>query len=264
MPELGRILIADDEETFLYSTADLLRREGYDCDCVPDAGTCMQKLKHNRYDLLIADIKMPGNPELELISDLPRVAEGMPAILVTGYPSRHSAIQAVQLPVVAYLVKPVDFDELLTKVRAAVGKSRMYQAVVATAKHLQHWTDRIADMEQNLRKKTGSTPPAFVGDFIDLNYANMQEILAQTKRMIAKMPPEDVDLLTCPIANCRKIRQLTAVIEQTIEVLEKTKGAFKSKELGALRKKLEKILKKQKKMMQNNETSDRMRGCGSQ
>ena len=39
MSDLGKILIADDEETFLRSTADLLRREGYECDCVPDGIT---------------------------------------------------------------------------------------------------------------------------------------------------------------------------------------------------------------------------------
>ena len=65
MTELGRILFADDEETFLQASCDLLRREGYACDGVPDASAAMQKLAAKKYDLLIADIKMPGNAELE-------------------------------------------------------------------------------------------------------------------------------------------------------------------------------------------------------
>jgi DNA-binding response OmpR family regulator len=51
--KLGRILITDDEETFLNSTADLLRREGYECDCASDAETAIGMLKTSRYDLLI-------------------------------------------------------------------------------------------------------------------------------------------------------------------------------------------------------------------
>ena len=86
MSQSGRILIADDEETFLRSTADLLRREGYDCDCVPDAKTSIEKLKKANYDVLIADIKMPGNPKLELIQQLPRIAEGTAAILISMPP----------------------------------------------------------------------------------------------------------------------------------------------------------------------------------
>ena len=91
-------------------TADLLRKEGYHCDCALDAATAAEMLRSDRYELLIADIKMPGNPQLELIKDLPNIAQDVPVILVTGYPSLNSAIQSVQMPVAAYLVKPVDFS----------------------------------------------------------------------------------------------------------------------------------------------------------
>ena len=94
MSELGRILIADDEETFLMSTADLLRNEGFECDCAPDATSAAQMLRSGDHDLLIADIKMPGNFELEFIRDLPQIAEGLPVILVTGYPTLDTAIQS--------------------------------------------------------------------------------------------------------------------------------------------------------------------------
>ena len=45
MPELGRILLADDELTFLRSTAELLREEGYECDCSPDGRAVVEMLK---------------------------------------------------------------------------------------------------------------------------------------------------------------------------------------------------------------------------
>ena len=86
MSDQGRILIADDEKVFLESTADLLRRAGYECSCVPDAPSAIEELRKEEYDLLIADIKMPGNPDLELVRELPNIAEGMPVILVVPSP----------------------------------------------------------------------------------------------------------------------------------------------------------------------------------
>ena len=247
MAELGRILLADDEETFLQSTGDLLRREGYGCDCVPDAAAAVEKLKSNKYDLLIADIKMPGNPDLELIRYLSKVADGMPAILVTGYPSQRSAIQAVQLPVAAYLVKPIDFDELLAQVEAAIEKSRLYQAVVSTKRRLQYWQEGLADLEQVLKDKGGGVFPASVKSFLDLTLGNIAGAFSDIKHITDAMTSEDIDLPVCHLLNCPRLAELTEAVEETIKALEKTKGAFKSKELGQMRKKLQEVVKKSKK-----------------
>ncbi|MCI0692942.1 response regulator [candidate division KSB1 bacterium] len=64
-------------------------------------------LGKNRYDLLIADIKMPGNDELEFIEEPPAIAEGLPVILVTGYPSLNTAIKSTRLHVAGYMMKPL-------------------------------------------------------------------------------------------------------------------------------------------------------------
>ncbi|MFQ5688582.1 MAG: response regulator, partial [Candidatus Scalindua sp.] len=55
----SKILIADDDETFLLATTDLLRREGYECYYAPDAKTVIETLKAVKFDLLISDINMP-------------------------------------------------------------------------------------------------------------------------------------------------------------------------------------------------------------
>lgn len=120
MAELGRILLADDEETFLYSTCELLRRSGYRCDRASNAKIAAAMLREQKYDLLIADIKMPGNAELELIRELPGLAGELPVVLITGYPPVYSAAVEMRLPVKAYLIKPFDFSELLAIVRKNV------------------------------------------------------------------------------------------------------------------------------------------------
>jgi DNA-binding NtrC family response regulator len=135
------ILIADDEETFLYSTADLLRKEGYHCDCAPDGQTAAKMLRKDDYDLLIADIRMPGNGDLELIRDLPRIAEGLPVILVTGYPSMTTALESFHLPVVAYLTKPVEWQELLASVKDNAQKASLSKMVRKVRRRRHHLVD---------------------------------------------------------------------------------------------------------------------------
>ena len=144
MVEPRRILIADDEESFLYSTADILRREGYDCSCAADALAATEMLKEDSYDLLIADIKMQGNSALEIIKALPQIAEGMPVILVTGYPSLNSAIESIQLPVVAYLVKPFELNELLVRVEDVITGKGLFKT-----RRLEKTLQKIAnDLEE--------------------------------------------------------------------------------------------------------------------
>jgi len=144
MVDPRRILIADDEESFLYSTADILRREGYECSCASDARAAMEMLKEESYDLLIADIKMQGNSDLEFIKNLPQIAEGLPVILVTGYPSLNSAIESIQLPVVAYLVKPFELNDLLVRVKDAVTDKGLFRT-----RQMERALKRIAnDLEE--------------------------------------------------------------------------------------------------------------------
>src|SRR5262249_7926160 len=116
MLDRAHILIADDDVTLVESTADLLRREGYLCTCVTSAMAAAAALATEQFDLLIADIKMPGNSELEFIRALPELDRELPVILITGYPTLRSAIDSVHLRIAAYLVKPVELDDLLRSV----------------------------------------------------------------------------------------------------------------------------------------------------
>jgi len=116
----SKILIADDDATFLFATADLLRMEGYECDCATDASKVVDILSLVKFDLLISDINMPGNTGLELIKKLPKIAEGLPVILITGSLHSDTQIQSLIHPITACLNKPIDFEELLMHVRSSI------------------------------------------------------------------------------------------------------------------------------------------------
>lgn len=79
----ARILVADDDEMFGSFLVEFFRREGCTCDRVLEAVAAERHLRENEYDLLVADIFMPGNVGLELIENLPQIAAGLPVILLT-------------------------------------------------------------------------------------------------------------------------------------------------------------------------------------
>jgi DNA-binding NtrC family response regulator len=120
MDSSGRILIADNDESVLITTTDLLRKAGYPCTPARDGLEALQALEANEYDLLIAEIQMPGNEELELVRAARFFAPNMPVIIFTAYPSLPSAIASIQLRVTAYLVKPVEFSTLVQHVKTNI------------------------------------------------------------------------------------------------------------------------------------------------
>ncbi len=120
----ARILLADDEPLYLQATSQLLRKAGYDCECVADADAAIAVLRDRPVDLVLTDLNMPGNLKLELLQagreHFPRV----PLVVVTGVPSLPTAIESVRLGIADYLIKPVKFEVLLKSIERTLAAKR--------------------------------------------------------------------------------------------------------------------------------------------
>lgn len=242
----GRILIADDEPTFLTSTAELLRREGFTVDTVEDAQGALAAIAAQPYDLLITDLEMPGNADLDLVQQVASISGGLPIIIITGFPSVRSAVASIELPVAAYLVKPVHFPELLKRVSSAVARFRSYQAMQSAEARLREYREQLepAGLPVLSPDPRAADTRTGVDMFLALTLRNVMGSLTdleQLGRALAGQPV--VQAHPCQLINCPRGAQLQAAVEETIAVLEETKGAFKSKTLGDLRQKLELVLK---------------------
>ncbi len=235
------ILIADDEETFLRSTARLLIREGYKCDCASDGEEAIEKLRTGWYDLLIADIKMPGNPDLALVQQAQRIAHGIPIILVTGYPSVDSAVSSFRLSVAAYLTKPLDFEELRDQVRLLMDRSQSYRTISRVRQHLQKCVEDLLSVEQQGRTLGNGTPDS-AGLVSIVTIRTLASCLSELLRANAAQCPNGNSLDLCRLLDCPQQPLHRVAIRETIGVLKKTKNTFKSKELADLRAKLERVL----------------------
>ena len=169
----NRILIADDEETFLYSTAELLRKEDFIVDCAHNTTIASKLLSKNRYDLLISDIKMPDNPNLVFIKKTQQLAENISIILVTGYPSLDTALQSIHLPISAYLVKPVDFDELLKHVKESIEKKALYNSIDNAKRRLQEIKDSFDDINTSMYGNNPAASSLSASAFLNLTLKNI-------------------------------------------------------------------------------------------
>jgi DNA-binding response OmpR family regulator len=236
----ARILLADDEPTFAEATADLLRREGYEVETVSDGPSAIARVRAAPFDLLISDLEMPGNSDLELVRQVAQESGGLPIIILTGYPSVRSAVACIELPVSAYLVKPVSFEELYTRVTSAVRRFRTYQAMRTTEDRLEQWRNELGQRTA-VRDLADQKGPG-VDVFLSLTLRNVMGTLTDLEQLSHALVGREVNQHACQLINCPRGMQLQEAIKETVRVLEETKGAFKSKTLGDLRKKLELLL----------------------
>ncbi len=235
----GQILIADDEPTFLNSTAELLRGEGFAVDTAGDATSALAAISAAAYDLLITDLEMPGNADLDLVQQVAHLSGGLPIIILTGFPSVRSAVASIELPVAAYLVKPVHFPELLKRVTSAVARFRSYQAMQSAEARLRDYRSQVEAQPVGL-----PTEGQGVDTFLALTLRNVMGSLTDLEQLgRALSGQQSLQPHPCQLMNCPRGAQLQAAVEETIAVLEETKGAFKSKTLGDLRHRLELLVK---------------------
>ena len=111
-----KILIAEDEEITVKHLVNTLKKEGYAVESATNGIDALRKAESDSFDLLIADIKMPGMSGLELLERVREKTPELEVIIVTGYGSIGSAIEAMKKGAIEYLTKPFDLDELLLKV----------------------------------------------------------------------------------------------------------------------------------------------------
>lgn len=242
MSDLGKILIADDEPSFLATTARLLCAKGYECDCAADAAEAMKFLQQGRYDLLISDIEMPGNDELKFIRDVSRMPGGPPVILVTGYPTIDTAVGSFDLNVVAYLLKPMDTDKLLDKVRSSIESCRVYQALSAMHDRAQHWQRTLHQVKTGMRPSPAGTPQGAAWGILDMTFDNLLSELVDIRDLTEAMCTDLDGETAARLLSCAQPAVLIDGLREAIGAIERTKGKFKSQELFSARRKLENIV----------------------
>jgi excisionase family DNA binding protein len=135
VPLKPRVLVVDDEPAVGETVSRMLAIGDCDVEAVLDGATALTRLQSASYDLVITDLKMPGVDGIEVAREAKRMRPGIKVIIVTGYPSQESAIDAANIGVHGYLTKPFrPMDVLMATARAldlvSIGGSRKLGTVL--------------------------------------------------------------------------------------------------------------------------------------
>ena len=112
----GRILVVDDDRAFRRSTGALLRQEGYQVREAGNGQEAVEALQAGSADLILLDLRMPGISGIELVEVLRQWGEGAPILMISGFGTVESAVQALHTGADDFLTKPVEPDVLSGRV----------------------------------------------------------------------------------------------------------------------------------------------------
>ena len=118
------IIIIDDERRMCDSLSALLSGNGYTVKTFQNSLEAVETIRDEKVDLVITDIKMPDMDGLEILNVVKEIDDGIPVILMTGYGSLDTAIEAISKGAYDYLLKPVEFTYLQLAVNRALDKRR--------------------------------------------------------------------------------------------------------------------------------------------
>jgi CheY-like chemotaxis protein len=230
----GCVLIADDDRGAREGMLVMLRRLGFMCESATTAAEALTLLRASPPEVLLADIHMPGNVNLELVEAASKELPGLPVILLTGRPTVETAARSVRLPVSAYLTKPPDLPELARELDRAIAGFREFNLVQTRRQRLQDWERELAQIEAQLRHPSADGTPGAMEDFIRVSLRQAIMTLADLERATQVLDGRSTDRM-------RSVEHVAA-LRHTIEVLERTRQNFKSKDLADLRRQLEQVL----------------------
>ncbi|ADW17632.1 response regulator receiver protein [Desulfobulbus propionicus DSM 2032] len=121
------ILIVDDEEIARANMEHVLKKEGYACHCASHGAEALEIMAREDIDLIITDLKMERMDGIELLQHVNRTSPEIPVIMVTGFATVSSAVDALKKGAAHYLGKPVNLDELRKTVKEVLEKKLFVQ-----------------------------------------------------------------------------------------------------------------------------------------
>jgi diguanylate cyclase (GGDEF)-like protein len=121
----ARVLVVDDEDLLRRHTQRHLQRSGYTCDAAADAAEARVLLARESYEVVLCDVRMPGESGLDLIDHITTAHPDTSTVMISGVDDTETAERALRLGAVGYVVKPFERNELLINISNALHRREM-------------------------------------------------------------------------------------------------------------------------------------------
>ncbi|UCF71961.1 MAG: response regulator [Deltaproteobacteria bacterium] len=119
--EKKKALVIDDEQIVLDSVSQILTDENYEVDVSLSGREGLDWAIERPYDIVLTDIRMPDIGGMKVLRDVKRIRPSLPVVMITGYATVKSAVQAMKLGAADYIEKPFEPEELTDAVGRALG-----------------------------------------------------------------------------------------------------------------------------------------------
>jgi len=178
-----KILVVDDEQTVCNSIKKILSRKGYEVDNTLNVEEAIEKINKFSYDLVITDLMMPKTNGMELLEIVKENYPELDVIMITGYASLDSAVQATKLGVADYLPKPFTPDELTEVTEKVFEKKKI------TVEKDEEKKDDI-EKEKNIKEKFDQPSNDIVD--VDLPFKTSELEKRTSKEYVESLTRSDV------------------------------------------------------------------------
>jgi PAS domain S-box-containing protein len=150
MAEPKKILVVDDELLILRIISDILSGEGYEVRTASSCDKAIQLLKNVPFHAVLTDIRMPEKNGIDLLESVRELNPNLPVILMTGFASIETAIEAVKKRAFDYLTKPLDYNKLKSVIKNAVER---YELIEENRRLLQELKELNANLELKVKER---------------------------------------------------------------------------------------------------------------
>ena len=148
-----RILVVDDEETVTVTLAGVLELDGYGVMASTSGEIALELMRSHPFDVVLTDLRMEGVDGFDLLRELRKISPGSVAIVLTGYGSLDSAVQALRDGAYDYLVKPCDVLELRTTVARGIERAQLAAQLHQRMRDLKEANETIRALNLELEAR---------------------------------------------------------------------------------------------------------------
>jgi len=137
MKEQTKILIVDDELVIRESLSDWLCESGYYVEAVENGSKALEKVREIKWDILLVDLKMQGMDGIEVLTEVRKISKDIPIIIITGYPTVDTAVEAMKEGAYDYIIKPFNPEEIDLIIRNIIAHQKLVKENIFLRKELK-------------------------------------------------------------------------------------------------------------------------------
>lgn len=148
--ERPAILILEDHTPTRKRMVRVLEKEGYRVDSASDGEEGLKKFQETRFDLILADIRMPGKSGLSVLRETKEMDPDVEVIVITGYGDEDIVVQALRDGAINFLKKPVDIDQMLLAIEKALDHQKTRRSLAYRNRDMELMQDLVVRLTRKL------------------------------------------------------------------------------------------------------------------